>query len=116
MLLFRPTNIPSLKRLFVLNYRKMSTSTPLSKPGGNYSDAIAALNTLQSNAAIIEAIRKSGGKLNDFAIPEMIEYLERIGWKQSELNRLNVIHITGTKGKGSTSRWKKNMQPGRSME
>jgi folylpolyglutamate synthase len=56
----------------------MSSST---KSGGSYSEAIAALNTLQSNAAVIEAIRKSGGKLNDFAIPEMVEYLERIGWK-----------------------------------
>ena len=39
----------------------------------------------------------------DFAIPEMVEYLERIGYTTSDLNRLNVIHITGTKGKGSTS-------------
>ena len=59
----------------------MSTSN-----GGTYSEAIAALNTLQSNAAVIEAIRKSGGKLNDFAIPEMVEYLERIGWKVSSIS------------------------------
>ncbi|UZJ53285.1 hypothetical protein CBS101457_002605 [Exobasidium rhododendri] len=78
----------------------MSTNT---QGRGSYSEAIAALNTLQSNASVIEAIRKSGGKLNDFAIPEMVEYLERIGWKTEDLNRLNVIHITGTKGKGSTS-------------
>lgn len=51
------------------------------KRNGTYSEAITALNTLQSNASVIEAIRRSGGKLNDFAIPEMVEYLERIGWK-----------------------------------
>ncbi|TKY89917.1 hypothetical protein EX895_001214 [Sporisorium graminicola] len=68
-----------------------------------YDDAIDALNSLQSNAATIEALRKSGGRLLDFAIPEMVEYLERIGYVTSDLDQLNVIHITGTKGKGSTS-------------
>jgi folylpolyglutamate synthase len=29
-------------------------------------------------------------------------YLERIGYKTSDLARLNVIHVAGTKGKGST--------------
>jgi hypothetical protein len=51
----------------------------------------------------IEAIRKSGGRLNDFAIAEMHDYLRRIGYQASDLNKLNVVHITGTKGKGSTS-------------
>ena len=88
-----------------------STSTSASADGDgdgatchrDYSSAIEALNTLQSNAAVIEAIRKSGGRLNDFAIPEMIEYVQRIGYTPDDLNALNVIHITGTKGKGSTS-------------
>lgn len=69
----------------------------------SYSDAIDALNTLQSNAAVIAAIRASGGKLNDFAIPEMVEYLGRIGYSVQDLDKLNIIHITGTKGKGSTA-------------
>ncbi|GAC92493.1 folylpolyglutamate synthase [Pseudozyma hubeiensis SY62] len=86
----------------------MSTSTgdgSSSRAGAarTYDDAIDALNSLQSNAATIEALRKSGGRLLDFAIPEMVEYLERIGYSTSDLNRLNAIHITGTKGKGSTS-------------
>jgi hypothetical protein len=46
----------------------------------SYKDAIDLLNTLQSNAATLNAI-KSGGRANDQAIPEMIEYLERIGYK-----------------------------------
>jgi hypothetical protein len=29
----------------------------------------------------IEAIRKSGGRLNEFAIPEMVDYLRRIGYQ-----------------------------------
>ncbi|KAL1411354.1 Folylpolyglutamate synthetase [Vanrija albida] len=68
-----------------------------------YSEAIKLLNTCQSNAATIEAIRKSGGRLNDWAVPEMLDYLRRIGYKPDDLNRLNVVHVTGTKGKGSTS-------------
>ncbi|PWN47553.1 FolC bifunctional protein [Violaceomyces palustris] len=83
----------------------MSTTTDSAdpQPARTYGQAIEALNTLQSNAATIEAIRKSGGRLNEYGIPEMIEYLERIGYKPDDLNALNVIHITGTKGKGSTS-------------
>ncbi|KAG5648932.1 Folylpolyglutamate synthetase [Asterophora parasitica] len=68
-----------------------------------YRDAVDQLNSLQSNAAALEAVRASGGRLSEFAIPEMVEYLGRIGYSPHDLNALNVIHITGTKGKGSTS-------------
>lgn len=82
----------------------MSTSVrPGSASERTYCDAINLLNTCQSNAATIEAIRKSGGKMNQYSIPEMNEYLRRLGYKPEDLNALNVIHITGTKGKGSTS-------------
>ncbi len=47
----------------------------------SYKDAIDLLNTLQSNAATLNAIKASGGRANDLAIPEMIEYLGRIGYK-----------------------------------
>lgn len=69
----------------------------------SYSAAIEALNTLQSNAATIAAIRAVGGKHSDWLIPEMVEYLKRAGHSQRELDGLNVIHIAGTKGKGSTA-------------
>ncbi|KAJ9093464.1 hypothetical protein QFC19_008323 [Naganishia cerealis] len=81
-------------------FRMSGTESPAGK---TYRDAINLLNTCQSNAATIEAIRKSGLKMNQYAIPEMIEYLHRLGYKAEDLNALNVIHITGTKGKGSTS-------------
>ncbi|KAI0268375.1 FolC bifunctional protein [Gloeopeniophorella convolvens] len=70
--------------------------------GRSYKDAIDLLNTLQSNAATLEAIKASGGRISALSIPEMVEYLERIGYKQEDLNNLNVLHVTGTKGKGST--------------
>lgn len=67
-----------------------------------YKDAINALNTLQSNFATIDAVRKSGINRNSMLMPEMIEWVRRIGYKPSDFNKLNVIHVTGTKGKGST--------------
>ncbi|KZS97779.1 tetrahydrofolylpolyglutamate synthase [Sistotremastrum niveocremeum HHB9708] len=66
-----------------------------------YEEAITKLNTLQSNFATLEAARRVGG-VNEYAIAETEEYLARIGYSPSDLNRLNVIHVTGTKGKGST--------------
>ena len=46
----------------------------------SYSDAVEHLNSLQTNAATLEAVRASGGKLSELAIPEMLEYLGRIGY------------------------------------
>ena len=44
-------------------------------------DAVAALNTLQSNFAVVDAIRKSGRKMNEQAIPEMVDWLRKIGYQ-----------------------------------
>lgn len=44
-------------------------------------DAVTALNSLQTNFSVLEAIRKSGKKMNHQAIPEMIEWVRRIGYK-----------------------------------
>ncbi|KAI9879725.1 MAG: hypothetical protein M1830_007510 [Pleopsidium flavum] len=66
-------------------------------------DAVAALNTLQSNFSIVDAIRKSGRGMNQQAIAEMNAWCRRLGYEPSGFNRLKPIHIAGTKGKGSTS-------------
>src|SRR5881394_902837 len=44
-------------------------------------DAIAALNSLQSNFSIVEALRKAGRNLNKLAIPEMIEWCQKLGYQ-----------------------------------
>lgn len=67
-----------------------------------YSDAVEALNSLQANFATLEAIRKTGGRSNSLSIPQMIEWSRRIGYEPKEFDKLNVVHVTGTKGKGST--------------
>lgn len=81
----------------------MRVNLPLRMPAKTYQDAVVALNSLQSNYANIMAIRESGDRKNQMNIWEMQEWSRRIGYKTCELNRLNVIHITGTKGKGSTA-------------
>ncbi|BFZ65382.1 Folylpolyglutamate synthetase [Saitoella coloradoensis] len=67
-----------------------------------YDDAVNALNTLQTNAAVLDALRKSGGKMNATSLPEMHEWIRRVGYTASDFDKLNIIHVTGTKGKGST--------------
>ncbi|KAI1392907.1 FolC bifunctional protein [Hypoxylon trugodes] len=67
-----------------------------------YNDAIDALNSLQTPYAIIEARRKAGIRPDATSIAEMQVYLQRIGYLPSDLDRLNILHVAGTKGKGST--------------
>ncbi len=93
---------------------------PLETMTRSYRDAINALNSLQSNAAVIAEIRQNWKKNAHRVIPETCEYLKRAGYlvreifpvrgtllirdmEPEDLDRLNIIHITGTKGKGSTS-------------
>lgn len=58
-------------------HRTMSTSTR------TYADAIDSLNSLQSNAAVIEAIRLNGGKDGLVKEVETLEFLRRIGYEVS---------------------------------
>jgi hypothetical protein len=94
------------------HFRSMATRS--------YEEAIACLNSLQSNAAEIAAaaalpVAQRPSKKLDL----VREYLDRMGYsvgnasiaafmvqftpiQPDQLNSLNVIHVTGTKGKGST--------------
>jgi folylpolyglutamate synthase len=68
-----------------------------------YQDAIQHLNHLQTNAAALDALKKTGKLMNQRSIPEMRDYMHRIGYTPQDLEALHIIHIAGTKGKGSTS-------------
>lgn len=70
-----------MQHLGRLSRRIMTTTTPRT-----YSQAIELLNSLQSNAAVIEAIRKSGGKGGEAQVLESLEYLKRIGYQVSTAN------------------------------
>ncbi|KAI5291903.1 Folylpolyglutamate synthetase [Ascosphaera acerosa] len=89
------TSNPETRRRFFSTACRMAQAR-------TYADAVAALNTLQSNYATIEAIRKSGKTNDDAALTQMVEWAAKLGYAPSDFDRLNIIHIAGTKGKGST--------------
>ncbi|KAK7430114.1 Folylpolyglutamate synthetase [Neonectria magnoliae] len=74
----------------------------MASPSRSYNDAIDALNSLQTPFDIIEARRKAGIRPDAVSIKEMRTYLYRIGYSPADLDRLNIVHVAGTKGKGST--------------
>ncbi|RAL62439.1 hypothetical protein DID88_005005 [Monilinia fructigena] len=69
----------------------------------SYEDAVALLNTLQSNRAIVSSISNTSNNMNLYAIPEMLEWTRKAGYEASDFSRrgLKCIHVAGTKGKGS---------------
>ncbi|KUI62034.1 Folylpolyglutamate synthase [Cytospora mali] len=70
-------------------------------PGRTYADAIDTLNTFQTPFAVIEARRKAGIRPDANSTREMKAYWARLGHAPEDLDRLNVVHVAGTKGKGS---------------
>ncbi|XP_064616847.1 folylpolyglutamate synthase, mitochondrial-like [Liolophura sinensis] len=63
-----------------------------------YQRAICALNHLQSNLQNL-AIKDD---LHKNKIQSTLKYVERVGLTLDDIDKLSVIHVSGTKGKGST--------------
>uniref|UniRef100_A0A3P8NVM2 Folylpolyglutamate synthase n=1 Tax=Astatotilapia calliptera TaxID=8154 RepID=A0A3P8NVM2_ASTCA len=61
-------------------------------------DTISTLNTLQPYATALKELKSK----RHLQLKTMRGFLERAGLTVDELDRLNIIHVTGTKGKGST--------------
>uniref|UniRef100_A0A8C0G3M9 Folylpolyglutamate synthase n=1 Tax=Chelonoidis abingdonii TaxID=106734 RepID=A0A8C0G3M9_CHEAB len=70
-------------------------------PSYEWRDAIRTLNTLQTNANYLEQVKRERGD-PQVQLEAMKGFLERSGLKVEDLDQLNIIHVTGTKGKGST--------------
>ncbi|KAM9370786.1 folylpolyglutamate synthase, mitochondrial [Phaethornis superciliosus] len=79
--------------------RRFSTR-PARAPATDYQDAIRTLNTLQTNASYLEQVKRERGD-PQAQLEAMKDFLERSRLKVEDLDRLNIIHVTGTKGKGS---------------
>ncbi|XP_077593294.1 folylpolyglutamate synthase, mitochondrial [Stigmatopora nigra] len=88
-------------RLAGSHIRRYSTKTAPHIPGMEYQDAICTLNTLQTNANALEQVRRERSN-PELQLQAMKGFLERAGVTVKELDHLNIIHVTGTKGKGST--------------
>ncbi|XP_053863508.1 folylpolyglutamate synthase, mitochondrial isoform X1 [Malaclemys terrapin pileata] len=77
------------------------STRPARVPRMEYQDAIRTLNTLQTNANYLEQVKRERGD-PQVQLEAMKGFLERSGLKVEDLDQLNIIHVTGTKGKGST--------------
>ncbi|OBT76042.1 hypothetical protein VF21_03554 [Pseudogymnoascus sp. 05NY08] len=71
------------------------------KPERTYKQALSLLNELQSNQAVVSMVSSSSANANSLAIPEMLDWLRKLRYTRASFNDLRVIHVAGTKGKGS---------------
>ncbi|KAJ5158049.1 uncharacterized protein N7500_007700 [Penicillium coprophilum] len=67
-----------------------------------YHDAVEKLNSTQSGFKVLEERRRLGEKLDNTAVEQMRKWICRVGHDINDLSRLNVVHVAGTKGKGTT--------------
>ncbi|KAH7368906.1 folylpolyglutamate synthase [Plectosphaerella cucumerina] len=99
----RPQHHVPRPRYFHTSPFTMSSATL--PPGRTYADALATLNLLIPNRAVTSLFeKKTDDKAEDpnlRALPEMLDWLRRAGYFQSDLAALRCIHVAGTKGKGS---------------
>lgn len=69
----------------------------------DYKTSIKLLNQLQSNSDTVQqAIIKEQSSNVCKSLEKTTYFLSLIGLELNDLNKLNVIHVAGTKGKGST--------------
>lgn len=68
----------------------------------SYEEAVYALNGLQSNAVTLQKARVERDVNAHRNVTHTIKHLKTLGIQLSDLDSLNIIHVAGTKGKGST--------------
>ncbi|CAK7207226.1 Folylpolyglutamate synthetase [Sporothrix eucalyptigena] len=80
-----------------------AVAPPASAMEPTYADAISLLNSTQTGYKVLEERRKAGITLEaTHPIEQMKTWLGYIGHAPKDLDRLNVVHVAGTKGKGTT--------------
>uniref|UniRef100_A0A0R3RF83 Folylpolyglutamate synthase n=1 Tax=Elaeophora elaphi TaxID=1147741 RepID=A0A0R3RF83_9BILA len=67
-----------------------------------YQESIARLNGLQNNATTIRKLLSKHGEMPNINHDVTKWCLQKCNIKLEEIDRLNIIHVSGTKGKGST--------------
>lgn len=85
-----------------VNQLKMTSGSVVTPSVSRYEEAVRLLNGLQSNAATIKKLRGQRENLQAMNLPQCKKYLESLNIHGNDLNALNIIHVSGTKGKGST--------------
>ncbi|KAJ8941136.1 hypothetical protein NQ318_004255 [Aromia moschata] len=96
------------RSLRVNSLRSLATATQnMLKQARSYQDAIEALNKLQTNQQYIKnASAKPKAETN---IAEVTKFLTRTGLSLETLDKLPIIHIAGTNGKGFTCAYCENI-------
>ncbi|PHH85006.1 hypothetical protein CDD83_1039 [Cordyceps sp. RAO-2017] len=69
----------------------------------SFGEAIRILNSLQSNATARKSAASADASWRRAKFDLTVETLVQLGYPPSHLNKLNIIHIAGSKGKGSTA-------------
>lgn len=73
---------------------------PTVSPRRCYEDAVCALNSLQSNEATLRKTVQHPTK-EEVRARRLLEHLQFVGLKMTDIDNLKIIHVAGTKGKGS---------------
>lgn len=85
-----------------VNQLRMTSGNNLTPSITRYEESVRLLNSLQSNAATIKKLRGQRENLQALNLPQCRKYLDSLKISENDLNALNIIHVSGTKGKGST--------------
>ncbi|GIY67800.1 folylpolyglutamate synthase, mitochondrial [Caerostris darwini] len=67
-----------------------------------YEEAVYALNGLQSNSVVLQKAREERSTKAYLNLFDTERHLKTLGVEMKNLDDLNIIHVAGTKGKGST--------------
>ncbi|CAO3642406.1 unnamed protein product [Cunninghamella blakesleeana] len=67
-----------------------------------YDGIITKINSLLIPPDYNNQLWKMNPSFSSISIQEMDHYLQRIGYKPEDFDQLQIIHVAGTKGKGST--------------
>eukprot|EP00055_Hartaetosiga_balthica_P006850 m.22476 g.22476 ORF g.22476 m.22476 type:complete len:249 (-) comp5460_c0_seq1:1298-2044(-) len=77
--------------------------TMTTRAAWTYDESVARLNSFQTNAAVLAEQRKRGVMQANRSFKAVKEIITVLGISQEDLSNLKIIHIAGSKGKGSTS-------------
>lgn len=93
-------------QLFRMLQRRLESGglriTPAVVSSRGYEEAVAQLNKLQSNVQAIEESVKLRQTTAPLIYTRSSNYLHALGIEQKQLTAMRVVHVSGTKGKGST--------------
>ncbi|XP_033642986.1 folylpolyglutamate synthase, mitochondrial-like isoform X1 [Asterias rubens] len=97
-----PSGMSGGNRPWTMNLAKKSTNgNGDSVAGSRYEEAVNELNTLQSNASVLAQVKRKNKDHGKNNLEQVQKFAERAGLTLDKLDKLSIIHVSGTKGKGS---------------